>query len=197
MSDEPKTFWMIELNDGSGWLSSLRGKTSSDAVQSLRFDTIEQANHARNGLPASLWSQFKPAPTEHKWCAEDSLRPNVTPVLPAALAAARTAGPWIASNAHHGPTFWRVETDAPGYPNDGYVIADFHGPDAEANSKLAASALSLLEALEECAAVIFDRIPRFPHDGPRSEEEHAEYVALGSAHALARAAISSARGAGK
>lgn len=49
-----------------------------------------------------------------------------------------TAGPWIASDEN--PTGnWRVETDAPGWPNDGWIIATFEGPDAEANAKLVAS----------------------------------------------------------
>lgn len=65
----PETFWMIELNDGSGWLASKRGATSSVAADCLRFDCIEDANNVRNGLPQSLWLKFKTDPTEHTWIA--------------------------------------------------------------------------------------------------------------------------------
>ena len=67
--EAPETFWMIELNDGSGWLSSLRGATSSVPAECLRYDSVEDANNARNRLPQSLWLKFKTNATEHKWIA--------------------------------------------------------------------------------------------------------------------------------
>jgi len=58
-----------------------------------------------------------------------------------------TPGPWIACD-HHSGVGWRVESDAAGYPNDGWVICtDMMGPDNEANARLIAAAPDLLEAL--------------------------------------------------
>lgn len=65
-----------------------------------------------------------------------------------------TPGPWVANNQHAGPTVWRVESDASGYPNDGWCVADaLHGPEAEANARLIAAAPDLLEALLGVVAV--------------------------------------------
>ncbi len=49
-----------------------------------------------------------------------------------------TPGPWVASDLNHDGE-WRVESDAKGYPNDGYIIATFMGPDAEANARACAA----------------------------------------------------------
>lgn len=73
-----------------------------------------------------------------------------------------TPGPWVANNFHSGHSEWRVETDAPGYHNNGWHIAvEIPGPDAEHNARLMAAAPELLEALTEalrelhaCQAVI-------------------------------------------
>jgi len=69
-----------------------------------------------------------------------------------------TAGPWIASNAHTGPTCWRVEYDGE-YRNDGYVItSDLLGTDAEANARLIAAAPELYERLVMAVARIEDML---------------------------------------
>ena len=60
-----------------------------------------------------------------------------------------TAGPWVANDKHsdsHHP--WRIESDANGYPNDGYIIAKLDGPDSEANARLIAAAPALFNAVE-------------------------------------------------
>lgn len=61
-----------------------------------------------------------------------------------------TDGPWIA-NIDHSGTGWRIETDAPGYPNDGWVIAELHGPDAAANAKAMAALPELVDVLRVIA----------------------------------------------
>lgn len=63
-----------------------------------------------------------------------------------------TDGPWIANDKHSDSNYpWRIESDANGYPNDGYIIAKLDGPDAEANARLIAAAPDLLEALKPFA----------------------------------------------
>ena len=64
-----------------------------------------------------------------------------------------TPGPWVASDQHAGG-HWRIETDADGYPNDGWIIcSELLGPDAEANARLIAElrnhADTLLSTLRE------------------------------------------------
>lgn len=53
-----------------------------------------------------------------------------------------TPGPWVASDQHSDAVngrHWRIESDATGYPNDGWVIAsEVPGPDGEANARLIA-----------------------------------------------------------
>lgn len=62
--------------------------------------------------------------------------------------AQHTEGPWVANSSHDG-LGWRVESDAVGYPNDGWcVCSELIGPDADANARLIAAAPELLEALE-------------------------------------------------
>lgn len=40
-----------------------------------------------------------------------------------------TSGPWVANDKHSDSNhIWRVESDANGYPNDGYIIATMDGP---------------------------------------------------------------------
>lgn len=59
-----------------------------------------------------------------------------------------TPGPWVASD-HHAGVGWRVESDAGGYPNDGWVVVSaMEGPDAEANARACAAVPDLLLALE-------------------------------------------------
>lgn len=60
-----------------------------------------------------------------------------------------TAGPWLATNEHHGPTVWRIESTSADYVNEGWVIADFHGPDGEANARLSAAAPELLNLMRQ------------------------------------------------
>jgi hypothetical protein len=52
-----------------------------------------------------------------------------------------TPTPWIANDAHSGGNqTWRLESlHEHGVVNDGWVIAEFFGPDAEANAKLCAT----------------------------------------------------------
>ncbi len=74
----------------------------------------------------------------------------------AALVERITPGPFVAANPH-GP--WRVETDAPGWPNEGWVpVSELLGPDAEANAEFIAfcftHAPKIAEALGERDAVI-------------------------------------------
>lgn len=60
-----------------------------------------------------------------------------------------TPGPWVASKAHTSATFWRVESDAAGYPNDGWIVAgEVHGPDSEANARLIAAAPELHDSID-------------------------------------------------
>lgn len=90
-----------------------------------------------------------------------------------------TPGPWVASD-HHSGMGWRIETDAPGYHNDGWIIAsEMLGPDAADNARLIAAAPDLLEALE---AIMGERW------SPAGRSEHVSD--------LARAAIAKATGAG-
>ena len=50
------------------------------------------------------------------------------------LAGKTTKGPIVASDQNSIGT-WRIESDAPGYPNDGWVVcSELLGPDAEANA---------------------------------------------------------------
>lgn len=63
-----------------------------------------------------------------------------------------TADPWVANDKHSDSNYpWRIESDANGYPNDGYIIAKLEGPDAEANAKLIAAAPALLQELQNIA----------------------------------------------
>lgn len=63
-----------------------------------------------------------------------------------------TNGPWVANDRHSDPSYpWRIESDANGYPNDGYIIAKLDGPDAEENAKLIAAAPDLLQELRNIA----------------------------------------------
>lgn len=63
-----------------------------------------------------------------------------------------TEGPWIANDRHSDSNHpWRIESDANGYPNDGWVVALLDGPDAEANAKLIAAAPDLLQELRNIA----------------------------------------------
>lgn len=59
-----------------------------------------------------------------------------------------TDGPWIA-NIDHSGSGWRIETDAPGYPNDGWIIADMLGPDAASNAQAIAALPELLKLVRE------------------------------------------------
>jgi len=69
------------------------------------------------------------------------------------MSAQHTPGPWGATNAHTGPTFWRVEPFSADYLNDGWVIAnEIHGPDGEANARLIAASPDLYEALASLIA---------------------------------------------
>lgn len=54
-----------------------------------------------------------------------------------------TKGPWV----HCLQSGWRVEWDG-AYRNDGWIIGEFEGPDAEANARLAAAAPDLANAVE-------------------------------------------------
>lgn len=56
-----------------------------------------------------------------------------------------TEGPWSVSHPGNGV---RVEYEGE-YRNDGWVIAELLGPDAEANARLIASSPALYEALEK------------------------------------------------
>ncbi len=58
-----------------------------------------------------------------------------------------TPRPWCANAKHSGPSVWRVEVESAAWFNDGYIIADLWGPDAEANAHLIAAAPDLLDAL--------------------------------------------------
>lgn len=86
----------------------------------------------------------------------------------AALVERITPGPFVAANPH-GP--WRVETDAPGYPNDGWVpVSELLGPDAEANAEFIAfcftHAREIAEALGERERIVA-YIHALPADEPR------------------------------
>lgn len=90
-----------------------------------------------------------------------------------------TKGPWVASD-HHSGIGWRIETDAPGYHNDGWVIAsEMLGPDAANNARLIAAAPELLEALTNLLAVV-----------------RGEGGTKPDAHGMAERAIAKATGAG-
>lgn len=71
--------------------------------------------------------------------------------------AGQTEGPWVANGNHSGDG-WRIETDAPSYPNDGWIIAELHGPDAKANAahivRCVNSHDELVEALKEARAAL-------------------------------------------
>ena len=91
-----------------------------------------------------------------------------------------TPGPWV-ENALHDGLGWRVESDAAGYPNDGWcVCSELIGPDAAANARLVAAAPELLAALEDILV------------HPRTDDR--SIVFMPSSVAKARAAIAKAKG---
>ena len=96
-----------------------------------------------------------------------------------------TKGPWV----HCLQSGWRVEWDG-AYRNDGWIIGEFEGPDAEANARLAAAAPELYDALKVFAAEPLSTEPG--HDRTRlfSFEDLDEKIRL------ARAAIAKAEGRG-
>ena len=61
--------------------------------------------------------------------------------------------PWVANDQHSGANPWRIESDDGVYANDGWIIAECLGPDAEANAALIVQAVNshhrLVEALED------------------------------------------------
>ena len=74
-----------------------------------------------------------------------------------------TPMPWVANDKHSGlDCIWRVESDALGYPNDGFNIAHLHGPDAEANARLIAAAPLLYEALVDLMEQVESLIENTP-----------------------------------
>lgn len=99
-----------------------------------------------------------------------------------------TAGPWVA-NADHSGEGWRIESDAVGYPNDGWVLAQLSGPDAEANAHLFAAAPELLEALEGLMPTNLGSLPDTMPDSATLPLD----VTFGELRA-ARAALSKAKG---
>jgi hypothetical protein len=59
-----------------------------------------------------------------------------------------TPGPWTAEIVHSGDLGWRIVSDAPGYPNDGWMICgSMMGPQSQANARLISAAPEMLEAL--------------------------------------------------
>lgn len=100
-----------------------------------------------------------------------------------------TAGPWVASD-HHSGIGWRIETDAPGYHNDGWIIAsEMLGPDAADNARVMAAAPELLEALEAVCSAAAKRAAWGRDNVPAMRDEQ-------SALSSARAVIAKATGAG-
>jgi hypothetical protein len=78
-----------------------------------------------------------------------------------------TPGPWVASNDHSGEG-WRIESDAPGYPNDGWVVCpDMFGPDARANAHLIAAAPDMEKALRHLLGGALS-LPRFAEEEARA-----------------------------
>jgi hypothetical protein len=69
------------------------------------------------------------------------------------VSAGFTLGRWVANDQHSGSNPWRIETEE-GVLNDGWIIADLLGPDAEANARLIEAAPDLLEALELADATL-------------------------------------------
>lgn len=111
--------------------------------------------------------------------------------------AKHTPGPWVANDKHSDSEYpWRVESDAGGYPNDGYVIAKLDGPDAEANALIIASAPELLEALHSVILTI-----EHLHEHPKCNARQYLFGVKGAdrgehgAIRKARAIIAKARGA--
>ncbi len=85
-----------------------------------------------------------------------------------------TALPWIANIEHSGSGFWRIESkNEHGVVNDGYVIAEFSGPDAEQNCKLVRCAVNSHEAL---VGVVRDALRFMTNDNPVSTQDATDWA---------------------
>jgi len=94
------------------------------------------------------------------------------------VSAQHTPGPWAFNDEAH-----RIESDAPGYPNDGWAICELMGQDIIGNARLIAAAPDMLAALTDLV-LVFDARPDIM-DKIRPLMGWAEHGALN----MARAAI--------
>lgn len=103
-----------------------------------------------------------------------------------------TPTPWIANHQHSGVSSWRIETDE--YTNDGWSIAELHGPDSEADAAFIVEACNNYEALKASHTELLKRINNYlvyvqayANDGSLSMN-----AALGNAEKLLDEAIANA-----